>query len=103
MPLSNPAPSAVGSIKSDTATSTNVLSATSSTQLLAANPERNGAMIWNDSQARLFIKFGDAVAQNNFSLILEAGGYFETPFAYTGEISGIWTTANGVARIVELS
>jgi hypothetical protein len=33
---------------------------------------------------------------------MDAGDYFETPYEYTGIIDGIWSSADGSARITEV-
>ncbi len=34
---------------------------------------------------------------------IAAGGYYETPFNYTGALTGIWAAANGNARVTGLT
>jgi hypothetical protein len=34
---------------------------------------------------------------------IAASGYYEVPFGYPGAIDGIWASANGNARITELT
>ncbi|MEH2453848.1 hypothetical protein [Nostoc sp.] len=71
--------------------------------ILAANSNRKGAIIWNDSTASLFLEFGAAAATNAFTAKLNPGGYYEVPFRYTGVISGLWSAANGNALVRELT
>jgi hypothetical protein len=103
MALFNPTSVSIAPVKSDVSTSFTVAAAIASTALLAINLNRRGATIFNDSTARLYVKFGTAAATSNFTVILEAGGYYEVPYTYTGAIAGIWTAANGNARIEELT
>ena len=83
---------------------TSVDSSTESVILLAANSSRKMAMIFNDSTQNLFIKFGTTASTTNFTVKLSAGSYFEFPFPiYRGRVDGIWTSANGAARVTELT
>lgn len=86
-----------------TATPTNVAASASSVALLAANPSRLGAIIVNDSPSKLYAKMGATASTTSFSVLIPANGYWEVPFSYTGQIDGIWTAANGDARITELT
>lgn len=90
-----------------TGTLSSVSGATSSTTLLAANASRKGATIYNDSNAALYIALSaTAVSATAFTYLLNPGGSYELPLVqggvYTGQISGIWTSATGAARITEL-
>lgn len=91
--------------KSITGTQTNVSDTDSSTTLLAANPQREGATIWNDSTVVLYVLLGSGTASaTNCSVKLEADAYFEVPYKYTGIIVGIWASnASGAARITEFT
>lgn len=89
------------------ATLSNVSSSASNVTLLAANPSRQGASIYNDSTAILYIKMGATASTSSFTIALPAGAtpaaaaFFEVPFGYTGQIDGIWASANGAARVTE--
>lgn len=85
-----------------TATLSNVASSATSVTLLAANANRLGAIIVNDGTARLYVKFGTTASTTSFTVLMPPGGYYEVPFAYTGRIDGIWSVANGSARVTEL-
>ncbi|MEH2250067.1 hypothetical protein [Nostoc sp.] len=87
---------------SDTATPTTVPASTTSETILAANSNRKGATIWNESTATLYLEFGAAAAANAFIVKLNPKGYYEVPFHYTGVISGLWSAANGNALVREL-
>lgn len=86
-----------------TATLTNVAASITSVTVLAANASRLGAIIVNDGTAVLFAKFGATASSTSFTVRIPAGGYYEIPFGYTGIIDGIWTVANGSARVTELT
>lgn len=85
-----------------TGTSTSVASSATNVTLLAANSARVGATIHNDSTAILYLKLGATASATSFTVKMDAGDYFETPFGYTGIIDGIWASANGYARITEV-
>lgn len=83
---------------------TAVASATSNTLLLAANANRRGATITNDSTAVLYVSLGtNAASATSFTVKLAASAYYEVPFGYSGEIRGIWASVNGSARITEVA
>lgn len=102
MALYNPATVTVTMPTSSASTSTSVTSATTSATVLAANSNRKGATIWNNSTANLYIDFDASASTSDFAVIIAAGGYYELPFDYTGVISGIWSAANGNALVREL-
>lgn len=54
MPLFNPSPVTITPSTSGTATPTSVAASTSSVALLAANSNRKGTTIWNNSTASLY-------------------------------------------------
>lgn len=91
-----------------TSTTSNVISANTNTTILAANTARLGATIANDSTAILYLKLGSASSATSYTVQMAgstAGGisYYEVPFRYVGIITGTWATANGNARVDELS
>ena len=80
---------------------------TSPGNLLAANPSRVGATIFNASTANLFINFGTNTldSTNNFAAKIIPGGYYEVPVTYTGIIAGVWdaNAPNTSAKVLEFS
>lgn len=87
-----------------TATTTSVNDTATSTTLLAANANRLGATIHNDSTAALYVKLGTTASATDFTVKMAADSYYEVPFGYTGRIDGIWASdASGAARITELT
>jgi len=88
--------------KAGTSTITSVASSITSVSLLAANTDRLGATIYNDGNKKLYIAFGSTASTTAFTVEVHKEQYFEVPYTYTGEISGIWDVANGSARITEL-
>lgn len=86
-----------------TATGSNVSGSASSVTLLSLNLARLGFSIYNDSTAVVYVKLGTTASATDFAVRIAAGGYYEGPFGYTGRIDAIWASANGAARIVELT
>lgn len=89
-----------------TATLSNVASSATSVTVLASNTSRKGAVIVNDSTQILYLKFGATASATSYSYQLAAGETLEIPGAnilYTGIIDGIWASANGNARVTELT
>lgn len=84
------------------ATTSSVASSASSTMLLAANTNANGRAIFNDSSSVLYLKFGVTASTSSYTVQIASNGYFEFPLPlYTGEVDGIWASANGNARCTE--
>jgi hypothetical protein len=87
-----------------TATVSQVASSASSVTLKASNASRMGLIIFNDSTAALYVKFGETASTTDFTVKILAGGYFELPFpCYTGKVDGIWAAANGYAYVTEMT
>jgi len=88
-----------------TATLTNVASSASNVTVVAANSSRRALIIVNDSTAILYLKFGATATTSSYSVKLIAGETYNSPIAnvYTGIIDGIWASANGNARVTELT
>lgn len=81
---------------------TSVNSAAANTNLLAARRGRVGASVYNASSAILYLKLGTTATTSDYSVQLAAGAYYEVPFGYNGNIDGIWSAANGAAKITEV-
>ena len=75
----------------------------SNTTLLAANPSRTMATIFNEGNSILHIKLGSIAASTDYTIQLFPNGYYELPAGYTGQIDGIWDIASGAAQVTELS
>ena len=86
------------------ATRTSVNSTASDTLILAANPDRLGLILYNNSNSPLHIGFGSTPASlTDFTLIISAQTIQDTFHDWCGEIRGIWEAANGVVYITELT
>ena len=79
------------------ATESNVtVSNSSSTAVLAANPSRRLALIYNDGSLPVWIKYGTAATSSSFSLQLFPSGLLEVQI-YCGAIEAL---ANGGSSVV---
>ena len=77
-----------------------------SVTILAANPVRKGAMVYNDSTAILYLDLsGGTATTSSYSVQMPSQGFFELPGPniYNGLITGIWASATGNARVTEFS
>ena len=84
------------------ATVTSITSLNTTSQLKAASDRSRGVAIYNNSTSILYLRFGTADATaTDFTIQLAAETYYEVPFAYRGEIQGIWATANGAALVTD--
>lgn len=97
--LDNKAPAA------RTPTTTSVASSATSVLLLAANANRRGLSIYNESTAILRISNSNPATNGNHFATLQPGGFYaEDLQAFTtGAIHGIWSAANGSAQVRELT
>lgn len=91
-------------VQASTAALTNVAASLTSVTLLASNTARLGATIANDTTSgTLYVKFGTAASTSSYTVKLVSGAYYELPFDYVGRIDGIWSVADGAARVTELT
>mgnify|MGYP001566810534 FL=1 len=87
-----------------TATLTSVASSAVSVVLLASNAVRRRFIIVNDSTKLLYVALAATASATAFSIPIAKEGVYESPLNdYTGVISGIWTSANGFARVTEIT
>ena len=90
--------------KPQTGTQTSVASSASDTTVLAANANRIGCTVYNDSTAILYLLLAVGTSTNtNYTVQVAAGGYYEAPYGYAGIIKGLWASATGNARITEIT
>jgi hypothetical protein len=92
-------------LTADAAALTNVADQDTNIQLLAANADRRGVIIHNDSPGILYLKYGATATTTGYTYKIAADGTWDMPMPiYTGQIDGIWTSsASGSARITELT
>lgn len=73
--------------------------------LALANPRRGELVIVNDSTATLYVKKGPGAAPlaGGYTVAMGPGATYqlESPDCYQGELSGVWSAANGAASITE--
>lgn len=71
--------------------------------ILAAFPDRKGAIFWNDSTSTAYLKFGPGAAVNDFTWKLASQSGYELPSpVYWGEITAVWDALNGTMYITEM-
>ncbi len=99
--------SGVPTQSSATGTPTSVAANASAVALLTSNTGRKGAHVYNDSSATLYLGlFAHAsLTTSVYTTQVPGGTLYEMPASpvYTGEISGLWASATGNARITEMS
>jgi hypothetical protein len=82
----------------------NVASSATSVTLKAANAGRRGLIIFNDSTQVLYAKYGASASATSFTVKIAAGGYWEMPLPiFQGVVDGLWASADGNARVTEIS
>ena len=96
-------PLVVRQLQPATPTTSNVTAAVADTLLLASNPNRAGASIYNDSTASLYVKLGSGASTTSFTVKLNKDDYYEIPYGYTGIVHGYWSSASGAARVTEMT
>lgn len=111
--VNNPDGTLVGAVQvvTSTVTTSAVTAATSSTTLIAANSNRVGLTIYNNSTAICYVKYGNGASLVDFSFALGPidsagiGDLWEPPlmFVWTGPVTAIWSAVNGHAQISEFT
>lgn len=87
-----------------TSTITTVPSSATSVTLLAANPARRQIVINNVSSKNLYVAFAATATTAAYTFLVPSMGTFVGPLnSYTGQVTGIWSTANGNAVITEIT
>lgn len=75
----------------------------SSATMLAANAYRKGVIVFNDSSAAMYIKFGATASSASFTYKIFPSGTWEmNQTCYDGIIDCIWDSATGDAKVTEL-
>ena len=94
----------MASVRVYTANTTAVTASTTSQTLLALTHGRRSAIIYNDSNKSLCLKYGSGASLTDLSVVIPPGGYYETVEYWVGELSGIWASgANSKAYITEFT
>lgn len=86
-----------------TITAPTVAAANTNGTILAANPLRQGATIYNDSIGNMLVKYGATSSATSFTDRLPPQARHTVDFGYVGIIDGQWDIANGVARVTEIT
>jgi hypothetical protein len=86
---------------SGTATVTRVPAAITATTLQAANSDRKGITVYNDSTSVMYLKLGAGASPTDYTVKLQKDSTYEAPFAWIGIVTGIWVAANGAAMVTE--
>lgn len=86
-----------------TPTTTSVASSASSVTILAANANRRGVSIANDSTETLRLSFSTPATSSNAFIVLPPGSFLllDQQLIVTNAIYGIWSAANGTAQVTE--
>lgn len=86
-----------------TGTATSVASLATDQLILAANPNRKGFSITNtDANPLLLLLAAGVSSATNFTVQVNSGAYYESPFGYTGNVRGLWTVDGaGFAYVTE--
>jgi hypothetical protein len=87
------------------ATLTNVTSSTTSKTIVAANANRRGLIVFNDSTSIMYLSYGtQTTSATAFSVKIAAGASYllDVPL-YNGAMTGVWVTATGTARVTDIS
>lgn len=93
-----------GPSTTDDATLTNVTASASAVDLFAAAGGVSLRIVVNDSTATLYLKYGAGASATSYTARLDPSGQYEfPPPVYTGQVTGIWTAANGAARCTEVA
>lgn len=106
IPMVLPSDQTVATLSKRTPTATvssAIAASTGSVQLAAANANRIGGYILNDSSSELFIKYGTTASGTSKTGRVAPFDKWELDDGYTGRIDGYWTTATGNAFVTELT
>jgi hypothetical protein len=100
----NPVPTK--ELRASTGTNSSLADNSASVTILASNTARLGATVYNDSSAVLYLLLGAGPATTtNYTCKVASSGYYEVPFNYTGQLTGIWASDpnDGGARVTEIT
>lgn len=89
--------------KAGTGTTTRVATSTTLATLKAANTNRKGLTVYNESAAILYVLCGSGASATNYTYACPANGYYELPYSYTGGITAILASGTGNAQVTEFT
>lgn len=83
-------------------TLTNVSASVTSVTIKATNYNRKVLNVFNDSTAWMYLKFGTSASTTSFTVKIAPGQYYEMPQpVYVEELTAVWASATGTARVTE--
>ena len=86
-----------------TGTQTSVAASTSDVTVLAANASRLGFVVFNDSAATLYLLLANATSSETvYSVRVDPGTLYQNTI-YAGVVKGLWSAADGAARVTEFA
>lgn len=105
MPLNNPSEVIVSPADNNATSITRATIAppanlNNAVQLVAANPNRKGVTLWNESTGNILIELEIAPTPASFTAKLKPGGYYELPFNPDVAIHGLWDAPGGTGVFV---
>lgn len=81
-----------------------VVASISAVSLLAANASRSGGILYNDSSASAYVKYGTGASTSSFTYKMGANSSQEFPIPmYSGLVTAVWDTATGSMRVTEVT
>lgn len=84
------------------ATVTTVASSATSVTILNESKRRLGFLVYNDSNQKLYLKFGATASTTDFTVAIASDSYYEAPLGYNGRVDGLWASVHGHAHITEI-
>lgn len=87
-----------------TPTTSNVASSATNVTLLSSNASAKSRSVFNESTQVMYLKYGSTASVTSYTVQIGANTYFEFPQpTYTGQVDALWASANGSARITEVT
>ena len=87
-----------------TAKLTSVTGSAVSVTILAANAARRQFLVVNESTKSLYLAFAATASTTAYTVHVASQNLYVSPLnTYTGIITGIWTAANGNARVTDIT
>lgn len=87
---------------SSSASVTRVATSNVSAQLLAANVNRVGVIIVNESAYTMYVKYGTTASPTDYTYRLPANSVLEIGFGWIGRIDAVLNDGTGAAQITEM-
>lgn len=82
------------------ATLSNIALSTTSVNILSSGTTAYSTIIWNDSAAKLYLKYGTTASATSFTTIVQPNsGWIDN---YGGRVDGILQTGTGTARVTRM-